>query len=56
MNISEGKLKGLKAVSDSKGVIRAAAMDQRGSLTKSIAKEKNRATGSLKENEFSTYF
>lgn len=40
MNISEGKLKHLKALSDSKGVIRAAAMDQRGSLAKSIAKEK----------------
>ena len=31
-----GKLKGLKAVSDSRGVIAAAAMDQRGSLKKSI--------------------
>ncbi len=31
-----GKLKGLKAVSDSRGVIAAAAMDQRGSLQKSI--------------------
>lgn len=40
MKISEGKLKGLQAVSDSKGIIRAAAMDQRGSLKKSIAKEK----------------
>ena len=32
-----GKLKGLKAVSDARGVIAAAAMDQRGSLQKSIA-------------------
>jgi tagatose 1,6-diphosphate aldolase len=32
-----GKLAGLKAVSDSRGVIAAAAMDQRGSLQKSIA-------------------
>jgi tagatose 1,6-diphosphate aldolase len=40
MKISEGKLKGLEAVADSNGVIRAAAMDQRGSLQKSIAKEK----------------
>lgn len=38
--ISQGKLKGLEALSDSKGVIRAAAMDQRGSLLKSIAKAK----------------
>ncbi|MBI3312856.1 MAG: tagatose 1,6-diphosphate aldolase, partial [Candidatus Omnitrophica bacterium] len=40
MNISAGKLKGMKAVSDDRGIIRAAAMDQRGSLRKSIAKEK----------------
>ena len=40
MKITPGKLKGLKACSDSKGIIRAAAMDQRGSLLKSIAKEK----------------
>src|SRR5690349_13183371 len=40
MKISEGKLKKLQALSDAKGVIRAAAMDQRGSLLKSIAKEK----------------
>jgi len=32
-----GKLKGLKAVSDAHGVIAAAAMDQRGSLQKTIA-------------------
>ncbi len=38
--ITPGKLKGLKALSDGKGVIRAAAMDQRGSLLKSIAKAK----------------
>jgi tagatose 1,6-diphosphate aldolase len=40
MKITPGKLKGLKAVSDSRGVIAAAAMDQRGSLKSSIAKEK----------------
>src|SRR3989338_7288829 len=38
--ITEGKYKGLMAVSDKNGVIRAAAMDQRGSLQKSIAKDK----------------
>ena len=36
--ITEGKFKGLTALSNSKGVIAAAAMDQRGSLQKSIAK------------------
>jgi tagatose 1,6-diphosphate aldolase len=40
MPITPGKLKGLHAVSDSRGVIAAAAMDQRGSLKKSLAKEK----------------
>ena len=40
VTISEGKLKSLEAVSNQKGVITAAAMDQRGSLRKSIAKAK----------------
>jgi tagatose 1,6-diphosphate aldolase len=40
MRIPPGKQKGLKAVSDSRGVIAAAAMDQRGSLKSAIAKEK----------------
>ena len=40
MKITPGKKKGLEAVSDSRGVIAAAAMDQRGSLKSAIAKEK----------------
>jgi tagatose 1,6-diphosphate aldolase len=40
LKISEGKLKRLSAVAAENGVISAAAMDQRGSLQKSIAKEK----------------
>ncbi len=40
MKLSPGKLAGLKAVSNDRGVIAAAAMDQRGSLKKSLAKEK----------------
>lgn len=40
MSISEGKLKHMKALSDDRGVIAAAAMDQRGSLQKSIAAAK----------------
>ena len=40
MKLTPGKLAGLKAVSDQRGVIAAAAMDQRGSLQKSIAKER----------------
>src|SRR5581483_76178 len=37
MKLSEGKLKHMKALSNSAGVIAAAAMDQRGSLQKSLA-------------------
>ena len=41
--LTPGKLAGLKSVSDSRGVIAAAAMDQRGSLQKSLAKERGAA-------------
>lgn len=40
MQLANGKLQGLRKVSTSKGIIAAAAMDQRGSLKKVIAKEK----------------
>ena len=40
MSLSEGKLRHLKALSNANGVIAAAAMDQRGSLQKSIASGK----------------
>jgi tagatose 1,6-diphosphate aldolase len=40
MQLSEGKVKHLNALSNDKGVIAAAAMDQRGSLRKSIATAK----------------
>ena len=40
MKLTPGKLAGLKHVSNERGVIAAAAMDQRGSLQKSLAKEK----------------
>jgi len=57
MKISAGKQKGLHAVSDSHGVIAAAAMDQRGSLKNAIAKEKgvdkNEVTAKMLE-EFKT--
>ena len=46
MKLTPGKLAGLKAVSNERGVIAAAAMDQRGSLQKSLAKERGaEATG-----------
>jgi tagatose 1,6-diphosphate aldolase len=37
MSLTPGKLAGLKSVSDARGVIGAAAMDQRGSLKKSLS-------------------
>jgi tagatose 1,6-diphosphate aldolase len=40
VKLAPGKLAGMKAVSNNRGVIAAAAMDQRGSLQKSLAKEK----------------
>jgi tagatose 1,6-diphosphate aldolase len=45
MKLTPGKLAGLKAVSNARGVIAAAAMDQRGSLQKSLAKERGAAAG-----------
>ena len=47
MKVSEGKLRHLKALSDGRGVIAAAAMDQRGSLKKSIAKAKGVAEDAI---------
>src|SRR5205085_2711800 len=37
MNLSDGKRKHMKALSNQRGIIAAAAMDQRGSLQKSLA-------------------
>ena len=50
--LTPGKLAGLKAVSDTRGVIAAAAMDQRGSLQKSLAKERG---GIVDANDLSTF-
>ena len=52
MKLTPGKLKGLKAVSNDRGVIAAAAMDQRGSLQKSLAKEKGSAVDDKMMEEF----
>jgi tagatose 1,6-diphosphate aldolase len=40
MKLTQGKRRGLEAVSDARGVIGAAAMDQRGSLKSAIGKDK----------------
>ncbi|HTF44371.1 MAG TPA: tagatose 1,6-diphosphate aldolase [Terriglobales bacterium] len=54
MKLSPGKLAGLKKVSNERGVIAAAAMDQRGSLQKSLAKEKGGAVSDAMMEEFKT--
>jgi len=50
--LTPGKLAGMKAVSDARGVIAAAAMDQRGSLQKSLAKEKGADVSQTMMEEF----
>ncbi len=52
--LTPGKLAGLKAVSNDRGVIAAAAMDQRGSLQKSLAKERGAAADAHDLEEFKT--
>lgn len=55
MKISLGKLAGMKAVSNERGVIAAAAMDQRGSLKKALAKEKGTDVGDRDMEEFKSH-
>jgi tagatose 1,6-diphosphate aldolase len=50
--MTPGKLAGMKAVSDTRGVIAAAAMDQRGSLQKALAKERGGSVGDHEMEEF----
>ena len=52
MKLTPGKLAGLKKVSNERGVIAAAAMDQRGSLQKSLAKEKGGEVNDQMMEEF----
>src|ERR671938_117118 len=52
MKITPGKLSGMKAVSDDRGVIAAAAMDQRGSLKKALAKERGSEVADKDLEEF----
>ena len=54
MKLTPGKLAGMKAVSDSRGIIAAAAMDQRGSLQKALAKEKGGEVTDAMMEEFKT--
>ncbi len=52
MKLTPGKLKGMKAVADGRGVIAAAAMDQRGSLQKALAKDSTDKIGDAQMEEF----
>jgi tagatose 1,6-diphosphate aldolase len=52
VKMTAGKLAGMKAVSDNRGVIAAAAMDQRGSLQKALAKERGGSVGDHEMEEF----
>jgi tagatose 1,6-diphosphate aldolase len=52
--MTSGKLAGMKAVSDARGVIAAAAMDQRGSLKKALEKESGADVGDAQIEEFKT--
>ncbi len=52
VKITLGKLAGMKAVSNGRGVIAAAAMDQRGSLQKALAKERGGAVGDKDLEDF----
>jgi tagatose 1,6-diphosphate aldolase len=52
VKLTPGKLAGMKAVSNSRGVIAAAAMDQRGSLQKALAKEKGSDISASMMEEF----
>ena len=54
MRLTAGKLAGLRRVSTDRGVIAAAAMDQRGSLQKALAKEKGGTVTDAMVEEFKT--
>ncbi|HWP99528.1 MAG TPA: tagatose 1,6-diphosphate aldolase [Vicinamibacterales bacterium] len=54
MKLTPGKVAGLRALSDARGVIAAAAMDQRGSLQKALAKERGGEVSDAMMAEFKT--
>jgi tagatose 1,6-diphosphate aldolase len=55
MQLSEGKIKHLNALSNKNGVIAAAAMDQRGSLRKAIAKAKGAPEDQVSDDMMSEF-
>ncbi|QBD78776.1 tagatose 1,6-diphosphate aldolase [Ktedonosporobacter rubrisoli] len=52
VRITRGKFNGINTLADERGVIAAAAMDQRGSLEKAIAKDKGSPTTPAEMSEF----
>src|SRR5437016_2652057 len=52
VRLSSGKFSGINAVADETGIIAAAAMDQRGSLKKAIAKARGGDASSKDLSEF----
>src|SRR6266849_3504722 len=52
VRIPRGKFNGISAVADERGIIAAAAMDQRGSLRKAIAKGKGSDASEAEVSEF----
>jgi tagatose 1,6-diphosphate aldolase len=55
VELSQGKIKHMKALSDKNGVIAAAAMDQRGSLRKSIASAKGVSQDQITDDMMSDF-
>ena len=55
MKLTPGKLSGMKRVSNERGVIAAAAMDQRGSLSKALAAEKGGGVPDTTLEEFKNW-
>ena len=55
MKLSEGKLKRMKALSNPAGIIAAAAMDQRGSLQKSLAQAKGVGQAEISDEMMSEF-
>ena len=55
MSLSEGKIRHMKALSNKEGIIAAAAMDQRGSLQKSIASAKGVSTDQVTPDMLSEF-
>src|ERR1700690_4491933 len=55
MSFSEGKVRHMKALANQQGVIAAAAMDQRGSLKKSIASAKGVPADQVTEEMMSEF-